>query len=333
MKKLDKVIYEINGKDTFVKVKNNSFEIEKTIFSYVKYDSATHKAISSGNFYLDFASCVSLFREIDKGILQRDVKMELERCKKENQKYPKAIRQFQGGIPEEKAGRADKKALARVMSIEPGTSNPQNYPYVLKYQEGAGKTNPENKLITPLWWSDKNIKPDMQIFVPCSESDMVKMGLLLYSHMNAFIASRYALGSYLSSYDANGKKQETTEYQEPRNQTKTTVKPVVGKNISAEPKPQNKEAYGDTSETRNMQVKFTTLPSYIEGTNGLYTCRVDVKGRNLELYFTGMSYSEHKERIKEAFSKEEIVSIQYVIVKDPNDSKNAYTYFMGITNK
>lgn len=329
VKRLSKVIYEVNGKDTFVKVKNNSFEIEKAVFSFVKYDESNKKCQQSGDYYLSFADCMSLYRDIDKGLLQRDVRNELERCKKENQKYAKAVRQFQGGVPEEKAGRNDKLATARIFSIEPGTK----YPYVLKYTEGPAKTNPTNKLITPLWWSDKTYKADFQILVPCSEEDIMKLALLLHSHIQGYISSCYTTDKYMADYDEKGKQKASTTSQESAGQNAgraagkskphTTASPVVTK------KNETKQEEGVTSDKRAMKVVFTTLPTYIEDTEGLYTSEVSVKGKTLSIYYTSDVYKKYVEQIKEASKAQKEIGIQYVIVQDPTDAKLKFTYFMG----
>ena len=325
MKRLSKIIYEVNGKDTFVKVKNNSFEIEKVVFSFVKYEEKSKKSINSGDHYLDFATCLSLCRDIDKGLLQRDVRMELERIKKENQKYAKPVRQYQGGITEEKAGRKDGHAVARILSIEPGSK----YPYILKYTEGPAKTDATTKLITPLWWSDKNYKADFQILVPCSEEDITKLAMMLMTHIQSYISSCYQTDKYMVDYEDKGKQNAKSS----SNRTSAPQGSRTGNTTSAtSQKKEEKSEVGETSEKREMEVLFDSLPSHIEGTDGLYISGVKIGNKKLDLYYTPDIYKQDKSKIEEAYKAQTIAKIKYVIVKDPNNTDSKYTYFMGFVS-
>lgn len=331
MKRLDKVIYEVNGKDTFVKVKNGSFQIEKAVFSFVKYEPATNKSLNSGDFYMDFENCMKLSNDIERGVLQRDMQAEIQRMKAENARYAKPVRQYQGGVTKEKAKRADGNALARIMTIEPGLKSA----YVIKYMEGAGRLDDKNKLITPVWWSDKNAKADFMILVPCSSDDMEKLLIMLKTHISSFITSCYVGGAYEKEYPDNKsgsaayaaqkpqeapKAVQVPENHSPGRKPHTVITPVSGaKNVV-----QNEE--GETSDKRYMQVRFLSVPAYIEGSNGLYNCKVDVKGKNLILYFTDDTAKVHRELISKHVKEAAEVQIGYVIVRD--EQKKAYTYFM-----
>lgn len=342
MGRLDKVIYEVNGKDTFVKVKNGSFQIEKAIFSFVKYDPQTNKSLNSGDFYMDFENCMKLANDIERGILQRDMQKEIERMKAENAKYAKPVRQYQGGVTKEKAKRTDGNALARIMTIEPGLKSA----YVIKYMEGAGKLDDKNKLITPIWWSDKNTKADFMILVPCSSEDMEKLLVMLKTHISSYITSCYMNGSYEKDFQENkpGNNGNANNYQKPQETQKPAQKPVqVPTNNSPGKKPhsvitpvatsavtqqnaQNEE--GETSDQRYMKVKFISAPTYIEGSNGLYNCKVDIQGKSLVLYFTDDTAKTYKQVIQQFVESAVEAQICYVIVKD--EQKKAYTYFMGM---
>lgn len=332
MKRLDKVIYEVNGKDCFVKAKNNSFQIEKVIFSFVKYDTKTMKAINSGDFYLDFESCLHLVCDAERGILQKDIVNEQKRMKEENQQYAKPVRQYMGGIMKDKAQRNDGCPLARILTIEPGNRSP----YILKYMEGAGNMDKNGKLITPSWWSDKNKKPDFTIIVPCSSEDMCKLLNMLKAHINGYITSCYLKGTY------------EVDYQEKTYNTSTSAaSQSVPQTAAAQMKPQeirgqkphtvytpsteqgNQE--GETSDERYIEASFKTTPSLIEGSAGLYTCNIDVKGKDLQLYFTSDKVKEYKEDLLQVSKTKEKLVLSYVIVRD--EEKNAYTYFMSLKRK
>lgn len=75
-----------------------------------------------------------------------------------------------------------------------------------------------------------------------------------------------------------------------------------------------------------MKVKFLTVPAYIEGSSGLYSCKVEVMGKTLILYFTDDMAISYRELIMKHVNASDEVQIGYVIVKD--EQKKAYTYFM-----
>lgn len=331
MRRLDKVIYEVNGKDCFVKAKNNSFQIEKVIFSFVKYDTKTMKAINSGDFYLDFESCLHLVCDAERGILQKDIVNEKKRMQEENQQFAKPVRQYMGGSTKDKAQRNDGCPLARILTIEPGNRSP----YILKYMEGAGNMDKNGKLITPSWWSDKNKKPDFTIIVPCSSEDMWKLLNMLKAHINGYITSCYLKGSYETEYkeNANTANSSTALQSAYPTAARATTQNTPGQKPHTVYTPSteqgNKE--GDTSEERYIEASFKTKPSLIEGSAGLYICNIDVKGKDLQLYFTADKVKEYKEELLQVSKTKEKLILSYVIVKD--EEKNAYTYFMSLKRK
>lgn len=70
MKTLSKEIKAIYGKNSFVKIKNDAFAIEKVQFAFVKTESGA--STENGDFYLDFGESLSLCRDIEFGILFKD---------------------------------------------------------------------------------------------------------------------------------------------------------------------------------------------------------------------------------------------------------------------
>lgn len=337
MKRLNKVIYEVNGKDCFVKAKDNSFPIERTLFSFVKYDTTTMKALYSGDFYLDFGSCLQLISDVERGILQRDIANEIKRMNAENQKYPKPVRQYMGGNMKDTSKRSDGRALARMLTIEPGTK----MPYILKYMEGEGKEDAEGKLIIPSWWSDKGKKPDFTILVPCSSEDMGKLIHMIKAHINGYIASCYMKGTYEMEYQ--GKADSTNQSKSQQQQQSTTSMVPQGNHVPQNNRGQKPHTVytpsttaaanqeGETSDERYTEATFKTAPSLIEGSAGLYTCHLDIKGKDLQLYFTSDKVKEYKEEIIKAAQTKKTVILSYVIVRD--EEKNAYTYFMSLKSK
>ena len=111
MKTLSKEIKAIYGKNSFVKIKNDAFAIEKVQFAFVKTESGA--STENGDFYLDFGESLSLCRDIEFGILFKDANASKDEAAKSGKKYASAVRTYQGGTPEAKSQRRDGKAVAK----------------------------------------------------------------------------------------------------------------------------------------------------------------------------------------------------------------------------
>lgn len=128
------LIFSINTKTTFMKAKP-CFNIEKVLFSFVSFDEAAEagsKIKDNVDFYMSIDDALYLSWLITEGHLTKMIKKEAAK----GEKYPKAVYTRQGGIQadkcKEKGIRTDDAALARVLSITPGSKQP----YVFKIEQG-----------------------------------------------------------------------------------------------------------------------------------------------------------------------------------------------------
>ena len=187
-KYLNNEFYELNGLDTFVKLKANSFGIGKVLFAFVKFDKITKKKICDMDVYMDMEDALLLANDILSGKLAKEA--EIERAK--GAQYPGAIwKSPMGGVTEEKAKqrglRTDGKAISRMFTISPGSRQP----FVFTAEQKPGATDAKG-LIVP----EPGARPEVQIRVASSVEDLKKFALAIQSNINAYRAAQYALGAY-----------------------------------------------------------------------------------------------------------------------------------------
>lgn len=188
VKYLNNEFFELNGADTFVKLKANSFGIGKVLFAFVKFDKTNSKLLSSMDVYMDMEESLLLAQDILSGKIAK--LSEIEKAK--GAAYPGAIwKSPMGGVTEEKAKnrglRTDGKAISRMFTLSPGARQP----FVFTAEQRPGKTDPKG-LIVP----EYNGKPEVQIRVASSNEDLKKMALAIQSNIIAYRAAQYANGAY-----------------------------------------------------------------------------------------------------------------------------------------
>lgn len=187
-KYLNNEFFELNGLDTFVKLKANAFGIGKVQFAFVKFDKTTTKLMSSMDVYLDMDDALVLANDILSGRI--GALAEAEKAK--GAQYPGAIwKSSMGGVTEEKAKnrglRTDGKAISRMFTLSPGSRQP----FVFTAEQRPGNTDAKG-LIVPEYSS----KPEIQIRVASSVEDLKKMAVAIQSNINAYRAAQYANGAY-----------------------------------------------------------------------------------------------------------------------------------------
>ena len=133
---VDNVIAELNTLNTFVKVKGNSFDIGKTLFSFVEFDKNTKKFQKSVDCYMGLEESLIFCHDVLSGKLPKLAAKE----KAKGEQYPKAV-WFSplGGVNEQKAKerklRSDGKAISRSFNIAPGSKAD----FVVTVTQGAGE--------------------------------------------------------------------------------------------------------------------------------------------------------------------------------------------------
>lgn len=181
---MDCEFFELNGKDTFMKLKANAFGMKdkssqpagKVQFAFVKFDTTTNKLMESMDVYMDMDDALVLAADILSGRIATLAQTELAK----GQKYPGAIWESPlGGVNEEKAkdkyGRTDGKAISRIFNIAPGSRQPFIFTSILR----PGHSN-DKGMIVP------EGKPEIQIRVPCDAHNLKKMAVAIQSYINAY---------------------------------------------------------------------------------------------------------------------------------------------------
>ena len=178
---MDCEFFELNGKDTFMKIKGNAFGIGKVQFAFVKFDKATNKLLESMEVYMDMDDALVLAADILSGRIATLAQAE----KAKGDKYPAAVWSSPlGGVNEEKAkekyGRTDGKAISRVFTISPGSAQPFIFTSIMR----PGHTNDMGAIVP-------EGKPELQIRVPGDAQSLKKMAVAVQSYINAYRCAQF----------------------------------------------------------------------------------------------------------------------------------------------
>lgn len=175
-------IYRVDGKNVFLEVLNNAFNIGKgkVNINFVKYDDSgiTEKI----DIYIDLPKALLLCNDILSGKLAKTVALALKEGKFENKPVNDYTSYFvnMGGKNEEAAKREDGMALSKQFKIQKGNK----VPWIFRAEIGPGKSN-ETGLIVPQGKAEKFIN------VPLTDDDLKIFALLLEKHINAYITHVY----------------------------------------------------------------------------------------------------------------------------------------------
>ena len=172
---------ELNGKNTFVKIKGDYFSIEKVLFSFVEFND-NNKRLANIDVCMKFWEWQAFAKDILSG---RIFKLAADE-KAKGEKFPKAV-YFgpMGGVDENKCRernlRTDGKAISRRFSLSPGNK----VPYILTAEQRPGKTNQQG-LIVP-----ENGKPEVVIRVPVTREMLIGACEQVNAHITAYLSSMY----------------------------------------------------------------------------------------------------------------------------------------------
>lgn len=165
-------MYEINTLKSFVKIKGNSLNIGKVLFSFVEFNPETKKSIRNIDIYVDVDEIMLLCNDILSGRLAALAK----------NGDSKPLFQSLGGVNEEKCKlkqlRSDGNALSRSMVIQTGTK----YPFIISAEIRAGHSNKQG-LIVP----DYKAPSEGKVSVACDNNTIKKMAIMVNSYINAYI--------------------------------------------------------------------------------------------------------------------------------------------------
>lgn len=188
---LNREIYEVNGKQTFFKVKANAFNIGKVLFAFVEFDTNNNKLKNNIDIYMPISDMLLFCNDVLSGKLPQQA----TNAAKENSNFPPPVFTVQGGTNAEKAGRADKKAQARVINF--GASSRAGS-FLFQALTGPGKVT-EKGLIS----LENPTKPEVRINVPCSSDDLKKLCLSFKADYEAWLSGMYARREFNEEYKQN----------------------------------------------------------------------------------------------------------------------------------
>lgn len=173
---VDTTFYSIHTNKVFVKAKYDFYLNKRQHLSFVEHDPQSFSLKSNVEIYLNLKYMLSLIEDVESGHLFRLLQEELDK----GNKYPAAVwKSNLGGVHEERANRADGKAIYRYFTISPGT----RFPIVFTAYEGPGKTNPKTRIIEP------DGKPEKVIRVPADREDFLALIRAMKMNYQAFLSA------------------------------------------------------------------------------------------------------------------------------------------------
>lgn len=188
---LNREIYEVNGKQTFFKIKANAFNIGKVLFAFVEFDTNTNKLKNNIDIYMSIPDMLLFCNDVLSGKLPKEAISVMEK----NPNFPPPVFTIQGGTSAERANRPDGKAQARVINF--GSSSTKGN-YLFQALTGPGKVT-DKGLIT----IENPTKPETRINVRCSATDLKKLCLAFKADYTAWLAGMYANKSFEEDYSKN----------------------------------------------------------------------------------------------------------------------------------
>lgn len=190
-KKNPQQLLKVSGKDTFVEVLNNGFEIGKVMINFAKYDENKpqgERMTDNVTIYMDMDKALLLAKDI----LSGKIAALAEKEKAGGKKYPGAIFTEMGGtsaaaLANKGKSRPDGGSESRQFKIQPGSK----VPFMLVGERGRGEENATG-LIVPK-------SSEVKVMVPFSVDDLKIFAIVVESHINAYRVARYVDGSAMTN--------------------------------------------------------------------------------------------------------------------------------------
>lgn len=190
-KKNPQQLMKVSGKDTFVEVLNNPFEIGKVLFNFAQYDEkapAGQKIKGEIPMYMDLEEAMVFCHDIVSGKIPQLAKIE----KDKGAKYPKEVYKKQGGtsaarLKASNKSRPDGMAESRVMKLSPGAKAD----FMLTAEKGKGEENATGLIVQK--------STEASVRVPFSADDLKKLALVLQNNIQAYTIARYVDGSAMTN--------------------------------------------------------------------------------------------------------------------------------------
>ncbi len=194
-----------DGKNCFVEVMNDAFNIGKVLFNFVSYNTANQagsKITASIAVYLSFDEFYRICHDITvtKTILKEIYNMS-EAAKKEGKTFAPQKVLCMGGrsaksLANANKSRPDGMSLSRQMKIGMGNK----LPVILSAESGPGEQN-DKGLIVPRYQ-----QPEQRVMVGFTYETIEELFLIVKAHLDAYLASKYV---YLALHPEEQPTQDT----------------------------------------------------------------------------------------------------------------------------
>lgn len=184
-------IIRIDGKNVFLEVLNNAFQIGKVQINFIEYDVTKDKGERIRNeiaIYVDTDKFLVLTTDVLSGRISALAAKARKEQQKGGYKYCKEIWSDLGGISAEllkRRGkeRSDGKSLSRQIKLTPG----DKAPWIVSAETGPGELT-ETGLIVPRYIGNK---PEVVVRVPLTNEDLKRVALIVKAHSEGYITSLY----------------------------------------------------------------------------------------------------------------------------------------------
>lgn len=184
-------LIKLSGKDTFVEVLNNPFEIGKIVFGFAKYNEKAEpgKRITDNiQMYMDLDEALVFAHDILSGKIPQLAKIE----KDKGTPYPKEVYKKQGGTSAARLTasgkeRPDKAPESRVFKLSPGGK----VDFILTAEKGKGEESNTGLIIQK--------KVETKVLVPISADDLKRLAIVIQSNIQAYRMARYVDGSAMKN--------------------------------------------------------------------------------------------------------------------------------------
>jgi len=187
-------IARFDGKNVFVEVLNNAFQIGKVQMNFIEYDGTTKKQTKKLDLFMDIGKALVLSQDILSGKLAKTIEI----AKREGTFDGKAVNDYtcyfidMGGQNEERVKRnlaklgknhswlTEGMALSKQFKIQAG----KRVPWIFRAEYGVGETN-STGLIVPKGMAKESIN------IPLTDENIKEFAIIIQMHIQAYFNQFY----------------------------------------------------------------------------------------------------------------------------------------------
>lgn len=187
-------IARFDGRNVFVEVLNNAFQIGKVQMNFIEYDGSTNKQKRKLDLFMDIGKALVLSQDILSGKLAKTIEL----AKRDGTFEGKAVNDYtsyftdMGGQNEEKVKRnlaklskdyswlTEGMALSKQFKIQAG----KKIPWIFRAEYGVGETN-STGLIVPKGMAKESIN------IPLTDENIKEFAIIVQMHIQAYFNQFY----------------------------------------------------------------------------------------------------------------------------------------------